>query len=101
MQRLSFGFVLGYHGCDQTTGESLLAGSLFKPSENDYDWLGSGIYFWEANPLRGIDYAREAMKRRGSRITKPSVVGAVIDLGNCLDLTTPSASLLSSAAMCL
>ena len=53
MQRLSFGFVLGYHGCDQTTGESLLAGSPFKPSENDYDWLGPGIYFWEANPLRG------------------------------------------------
>lgn len=88
MQRLSFGFVLGYHGCDRAVGEDLLAGVPFRASENDYDWLGPGVYFWEANPLRGLEYAGEAMKRRGSRIKEPFVVGAVIDLGRCLDLTT-------------
>ncbi|EJW11734.1 hypothetical protein A33M_2802 [Rhodovulum sp. PH10] len=88
MHRLSYGFVLGYHGCDLTVGERLLGGDSFTPSQNDYDWLGPGIYLWEANPLRGLDYAREAMSRKGSRITTPFVVGAVIDLGNCLDLTT-------------
>ncbi|MET0482453.1 MAG: hypothetical protein ABWZ27_05985 [Aestuariivirgaceae bacterium] len=88
MQKLSFGFVLGYHGCDLKVGEEVLASSPFKSSENDYDWLGFGIYFWEANPIRGLNYAKETMRRRRSKITEPFVVGAVIDLGICLDLTT-------------
>jgi hypothetical protein len=45
-------------------------------------------YFWEANPLRGLDFAREAKKGRSSNIKKPFVIGAVISLGLCLDLTT-------------
>ncbi len=69
-------------------GERLLRGEKFKPSENDYDWLGSGIYFWENNPQRALDFAHEAMKRAGSKIREPFVVGAVVDLGACLDLTT-------------
>ncbi len=88
MSRLSYGFVLGYHGCDRAAGEALLAGSDFRPSQNDYDWLGHGIYFWEANPLRGLEYAAEAMRRQGSSIRHPFVVGAVVELGNCLNLTT-------------
>lgn len=67
-------------------GERLLAGDSFRPSQNIYDWLGYGIYFWEANPKRGLEFAQEAMKRPGSRITEPTVIGAVIDLGDCLDL---------------
>lgn len=80
--------MLGYHGCDAKIAERLLAGEPFRQSENNYDWLGHGIYFWEANPKRGLDYAHE-LKARGSRpkIKKPDVVGAVIDLGLCLDLT--------------
>lgn len=60
----------------------------FSASENDYDWLGSGIYFWEANPLRGLEFARELQRRprSGSKITEPYVVGAAIDYGFCLDL---------------
>lgn len=88
MHRLSFGFVLGYHGCDRAVGEGLLAGASFRMSRNDYDWLGEGIYFWEADPARGLAFGHEAMRRRGSRITEPFVVGAVIDLGICLDVTT-------------
>jgi hypothetical protein len=68
----------------------LLAGTVFKPSSNDYDWLGPGIYFWEANPLRGIEFAGEASRLRTSNISKPFVIGAVIELGFCLDLTTSS-----------
>jgi hypothetical protein len=71
LQRLSFGFVLGYHGCDKAIAEKLLGGTPFQASENDYDWLGPGIYFWEANPLRGLEYASEAIKRKGSRIREP------------------------------
>ena len=88
MHRLSSSFVLGYHGCDQDVGERLLAGTAFNPSDNDYDWLGPGIYFWEANPQRGYEFAAEVAYRRGSGIVTPFVIGAVIDLGMCLDLTT-------------
>ena len=88
MHQLASSFVLGYHGCEKAVGERILAGEPFKQSNNDYDWLGPGIYFWEANPLRGLDFAREARKRRTSRIKQPFVIGAVISLGLCLDLTT-------------
>jgi hypothetical protein len=88
VHRLSSSFVLGFHGCDRRVGEKLVAGEPFKPSRNDYDWLGPGIYFWENNWKRGLDFAREHMRRNASEIKDPSVIGAVIDLGACLDLTT-------------
>ena len=91
MHRLTSSFILGHHGCDRRVGERLLAGKAFKPSNNDYDWLGPGIYFWEANPVRGLEFAEEASKRKTSNVSKPFVIGAVIELALCLDLTTSSA----------
>jgi len=89
LHRLAASFVLGYHGCDRSVATKLLDGNPFEPSRNDYDWLGDGIYFWEANPVRGLEYATELKSlKRGPKITKPAVVGAVIDMGLCLDLTT-------------
>jgi len=82
-------FVLGYHGCDRETGERLLLNETFQPSENTYDWLGSGIYFWEANPGRALEWAKERANRilnKEGREAEPFVVGAVIDPGFCLDL---------------
>jgi len=75
--------VLAYHGCDERVGRALLAGKPFRESNNDYDWLGGGIYFWEANPHRALSFARE-QSRRG-RVKKPFVVGAALTLGNCID----------------
>ena len=44
---------IGYHGCDRKVGESLLAGkSAIRFSENSYDWLGHGAYFWESDLTR-------------------------------------------------
>jgi hypothetical protein len=88
LHRLSSNFILGYHGCDRRVGEQLLRGAQFKLSDNDYDWLGPGIYFWEANPQRGLEFALEASGRSGSQIKDPFAIGAVIELGLCLDLTT-------------
>jgi hypothetical protein len=88
LHRLSASFVLGYHGCDEAVAQHLLGGGDFRSSRNDYDWLGWGIYFWEANPQRGLDFAKESAGRRGSKIRQPAVVGSAIDLGNCLDLMT-------------
>lgn len=76
--------VLAYHGCDRKTAQKLLGGSPFQPSKKDYDWLGAGIYFWENDVVRANQWATEARRN----FDHPSVVGAVIELGNCLDLTT-------------
>ena len=41
-------FIIGFHGCDKSVrGVVLQNGEPLKPSVNDYDWLGNGIYFWE------------------------------------------------------
>ncbi len=88
MHRLSSSFVLGYHDCDRKIGEKLLSGSPFKPSANDFDWLGPGVYFWEANPARAYEFATEQKTRRGTNIRDPFVVGAILDLGLCFELTT-------------
>lgn len=87
----SSAFVLGFHGCDESVGEKVLAGkSPLHPSQNDYDWLGHGIYFWENSAKRALDWAQFIHKKPGlfkTKIAKPFVVGAIIDLGRCLDLT--------------
>ncbi|MEM8495440.1 MAG: hypothetical protein AAF663_08650 [Planctomycetota bacterium] len=83
-------FVLGYHGCDVAVSERVLAGKAsLKPSSNDYDWLGDGIYFWEHNATRAFDFAQERSKKpdpSGQTIGEPAVIGAVIDLRLCLNL---------------
>lgn len=76
--------VLAYHGCDFETALELLGGSPFEPGFRDYDWLGEGSYFWEHDPLRAFQWASEPRRK----FDRPSLVGAAIELGNCLDLTT-------------
>jgi len=71
LDQLATSFILGYHGCDKSVGERILKGEPFKQSNNDYDWLGPGIYFWEANPTRGLDFARETKKRKLSNVRTP------------------------------
>ncbi|MCX5949958.1 MAG: hypothetical protein NT158_01980 [Cyanobacteria bacterium] len=70
-----------FHGCDKDVAESVLSGeATLQPSENDYDWLGNGIYFWVDSPERALSWAN---LRRSS----PSVIGAFAYPGNCLNLT--------------
>lgn len=55
MYRILPHFVLGYHGCDETVAQAVIAGhARLRPSENSYDWLGHGMYFWENNPARAM-----------------------------------------------
>jgi hypothetical protein len=85
------GLVLGFHGCDKSIINDILLGKKeLKQSNNTYDWLGHGIYFWENSPSRAVEFA-EFLKNNPQRaktpIKTPSVIGAVIDLGYCLDFT--------------
>lgn len=65
---------------------ALTGASPLLPSEKAYDWLGSGIYFWENDPERALEWATQ--KAESGAYEKPFVLGAIIDLGNCLDLIT-------------
>ena len=89
-QRLP-GLVLGFHGCDEKIGEAILSGSTrhLNHSQNNYDWLGGGIYFWENDPQRAFEFAEDVRKnpKKSKGIIKKSfVVGAVIDLRRCCNL---------------
>src|SRR5438477_2600821 len=79
--------VTGYHGCDAAVAAKVLAGRVqLNPSNNPYDWLGQGIYFWEHGPQRAREWASEQANLSGAKIKEPSVLGARINLGECLDL---------------
>ncbi|MCB9233599.1 MAG: hypothetical protein H6581_18220 [Bacteroidia bacterium] len=84
------GLILGFHGCDKSVVEKVLNGhQSLKHSNNKYDWLGNGVYFWENSPSRAMEYARHLKKnpeRANNPIKEPAVIGAVLKLGNCLDL---------------
>ncbi len=76
--------ILGYHGCDRDTALKIVAGQEQQiPSRNEYDWLGGGLYFWEDSFSRAM---RWAQNDRSGKIKTPAVLGAIIDLGNCLNL---------------
>ena len=80
-------FVYGFHGIDKEVAIRILnQEDNFRHSNNSYDWLGNGIYFWENNYQRAIQYAQEDSKRANSSIKTPFVLGAILDLGNYLDL---------------
>ncbi len=82
---LSSPYVFGYHGCDAAMAKRLAVGEadLFE-SDSEFEWLGHGIYFWEDSPDRALRWANE--KLREGTIKHPAVIGAIIDLGNCLNL---------------
>lgn len=85
------GVVFGFHGCDRSLAlDVVLHSKAMKPSENDYDWLGHGMYFWEGGPRRALQFTEEACRRPArpgkEPIRTPFVLGAAICLGRCLDL---------------
>jgi hypothetical protein len=76
--------VVGYHGCDERFARAVLHGrKQLKPSVNDYDWLGRGIYFWEYGANRAYEWAK--WKAARGEIKTPAVLGALIQLGDCFD----------------
>lgn len=83
--------VIGFHSCDKEVGTRVVSGvDDLKPSNNPWDWLGSGVYYWEHNPGRSLDYAVESSQNKQFNkipIKTPFVLGAFIQLGNCLNLT--------------
>lgn len=78
--------MIGFHGCDVSVRDGLLnRPQVIVKSEKPYDWLGHGIYFWENNLERAMQWAREKALRK--QIKTPAVIGAILSPDHCLDLT--------------
>jgi len=87
--------LVAYHGCDATVRDDLVIGKLAKlrPSENKYDWLGPGVYFYEADCQRARQFAQASHDHperhyTATPIGTPAVVGAILRVATCLDMTT-------------
>jgi hypothetical protein len=79
------GLLIGFHGCEEAVRDAIVADkAMLRASQNKYDWLGTGYYFWECNYARALDFATHPPGKK--QIIKPAVLGAVIELGHCLDL---------------
>lgn len=78
--------VVGFHGCSKAVGEAVLSGEIrhLSPSNNSDEWLGKGVYFWEND----YDHALQWSENHIHPSDEPFVLGALINPGNCFDLTT-------------
>lgn len=76
------GLTVGFHGCDEEVARKVILNrENLVASSNEYDWLGNGIYFWENDSKRAMEFAQD-------KYQKPCVIGAVLNLSYCLDLST-------------
>ena len=81
--------LVGYHGTTRTSADSILLNkNTFQPSENRYDWLGSGIYFWLFSSGQARRWAEKQCEINNS--SSPAILQAVIRPQNCLNLHEPS-----------
>ena len=72
--------VIGYHATSAENVATILRDCKFVIKENDWDWLGHGIYFWQDAPSRAWEFAKQKYPN------SPGVIVAKIRLGVCLDL---------------
>lgn len=75
--------VWGYHGTLRRHAEAILENG-FELSQNPWDWLGDGVYFWQDAPHRAGTWGDEwARKESNDEI---AVIRAKIRLEDCMDL---------------
>lgn len=70
---------IGFHGTSVEAAQCILSAG-FEVSRNEYDWLGDGAYFFQDAPARATEWARQ---RFGA---DAAVIGAEIDMEDCIDL---------------
>lgn len=73
-------WVYGYHGTSRSRADKIIAEG-FQPSTNGYDWLGTGVYFWQDAPNHALHWAQKMYSQ------EPAVVKSRLRLDStCLDL---------------
>lgn len=79
--------VIGFHGTSGSVAEEIFSGrSELKVSAHEWEWLGDGVYFWENAPARALQWAIDRKKEN------PTVIGAIIQVGHCLNLMDKSSN---------
>ena len=71
--------VRGFHGTTRQAANAILQ-DRFRISQNPYDWLGDGVYFFQDGLERAWEWARV---KHG---IEAAVIGAEILLDDCLDM---------------
>ncbi len=52
--------IIGFHGCELATRDALLnRPDTIQVSKKPYDWIGHGMYFWENNYDRALQWAED------------------------------------------
>jgi hypothetical protein len=76
--------VLDYHGCQRAFADAARSGRIalseWRLSQNEYDWLGEGIYVWEGSRSLAEQWAVEHFGEEAD------VLEVEIELGHCLNL---------------
>ena len=63
--------IIGFHGCEASVRDALLNNpNEIKISRKPFDWLGHGMYFWENNYERALQWAQDKKSREPA---KPSL----------------------------
>ena len=76
--------IIGFHGCDLSVRNKLVnTPNHIEISTKPHDWLGHGMYFWENNYTRALEWAQQRADK--GTIKDPAVLGAVLQLGYCCD----------------
>jgi hypothetical protein len=88
---MPFSKIVGYHTCGQELGERVAAGEIqlrpgVKDHTREYDWLGTGVYFWVGNYLMARWWINEIAEKAASGF-RGVTVKFEIDPGNCLNLS--------------
>lgn len=74
---------IGFHGTHRDAVAHLLARDI-RPSDQHFDWLGTGFYLWQDSPWRARQWAED---HHGG---EAAVVAARVALDGCLDLLNPA-----------
>lgn len=82
--------IIGYHGTTRERAEKISQHGWVKPSNNDYDWLGPGTYFWAFGLERAQHWAKERCESNGP--ATPAVIEVTIRPKNCLNLLNPGST---------
>lgn len=87
--------LVAYHGCDAVVRDDLVTQRLKKldHSQNQYDWLGPGAYFFEGDLKRALLFAEASAAYPEKMFTQrpiatPAAVGVVLCVSSWLDMTT-------------
>lgn len=80
---------LGYHACSLSVADAILnKGVKFSAGQEQWDWLGTGVYFWKED----LNAAKRwALQRKKKDSGEWAIIEAEIKAGLCLDCATDGA----------